>query len=264
VEPSQSTPSGAGARGRRQDQVEAQTVHGARTSLHVFLVLKCKVCGSNYVMADATHYSCSGYVNGRVCANGQRARRDVLESRLLTGIKTTLLSNRSVEAFKAKIMRALRRPGTDVNRIPKLENEIANYVDTIGQGLRSAALLERLRTAETELERLRTESKVVDVKAIMKLLPIAIARYRAMVEDIGNSGIDMQRARESLREMLGMIPVRPGADGVPIAELALNEVSLAAQGGSQIGLVAGGGFDLCIMHPLRLPIVPASLTHCPR
>jgi hypothetical protein len=29
-------------------------------------------------------------------------------------------------------------------------------------------------------------------------------------------------------------------------------------------LVAGGGFDLCITHPLRLPIVPASLTHCPR
>src|SRR5580700_7130078 len=29
-------------------------------------------------------------------------------------------------------------------------------------------------------------------------------------------------------------------------------------------LVAGGGFDLYIQHPLRLPIVPASLTHCPR
>jgi hypothetical protein len=25
-------------------------------------LLKCKVCGSNYVMADATHYPCSGYV----------------------------------------------------------------------------------------------------------------------------------------------------------------------------------------------------------
>jgi len=31
-------------------------------------ILKCKVCGSNYVMADATHYACSGYVNGRVCS----------------------------------------------------------------------------------------------------------------------------------------------------------------------------------------------------
>jgi hypothetical protein len=29
-------------------------------------------------------------------------------------------------------------------------------------------------------------------------------------------------------------------------------------------LVAGAGFDLCITHTLQLPIVPASLTHCPR
>jgi hypothetical protein len=81
--------------------------------------------------------------------------------------------------------------------------------------------------------------KVVDAKAILKLLPAAIGRYRALVEDLGNSRIDMQRARETLREMLGTIPVRPGADGTPIAELALNEVSLAAAGGSQIGVVAG-------------------------
>jgi hypothetical protein len=42
--------------------------------------------------------------------------------------------------------------------------------------------------------------------------------------------------------MLGIIPVRPGADGVPIAELGLNPVSLVAAGGSQIGLVAGDRF----------------------
>jgi site-specific DNA recombinase len=148
-----------------------------------------------------------------------------------------------VAAFKNKILRALRKPGTDANRIPKLEREVANYVDTIGQGLRSAALLERLRTAEAELEQLREDSKVVDVKAIMKLVPAAIARFRALIEDLGNSGVDVQRARETLREMLGIIPVRPGADGVPIAELALNEVSLAAAGGSQIGVVAGVGFE---------------------
>ena len=161
----------------------------------------------------------------------------------MTGIKTTLLSDQSVDAFKGKIMRALRKPGTDANRIPKLEREVGNYADAFGQGMRSAALLERLRTAEAELERLREVSKVVDMKAIMKLLPVAIGRYKAMVEDIGNSRIDIQRARESLREMLGVIPVRPGADGVPIAEMALNEVSLVAAGGSQIGLVAGAGFE---------------------
>jgi hypothetical protein len=69
-------------------------------------------------------------------------------------------------------------------------------------------------------------------------VPVAVGRCRAMVEDLGNSGIDMQRARETLVT----IPVRPGADGVPIAELALNEVPLLGAGGSQIGLVAGARF----------------------
>jgi hypothetical protein len=41
----------------------------------------------------------------------QRARRDGLERKLLIGIKTTLLSNASVESFKGKLMRALRKPG---------------------------------------------------------------------------------------------------------------------------------------------------------
>ena len=34
-------------------------------------------------------------------------------------------------------------------------------------------------------------------------------------------------------------------------------------GTDQLQLVATGGFDLYITHALALPIVPASLTHCP-
>ena len=157
-------------------------------------LLKCKACGSNYVMADATRYSCSGYVNGRIGANGQRMRRDLMESKLLTGSKTTLLSDESVSKFKTKMVRGLLKPGTDAHRIPTLEREVADYADAIGQGVRSSALLDRLRTAEDELDRLRAESKVVDVQAIMKLLPEAIGRYRAMVEDLGNSGIETYSA----------------------------------------------------------------------
>jgi hypothetical protein len=151
-------------------------------------VMRRQTVGSNYVMADATHYSCSGYVNGRICTNGQRVRRDVLEKNLLAGIKSTLLSDQGVEDVRGMIIRALQKPGTDANRIPKLEQEVANHADVIGQGIRSNALLEHLRTAETELARLRNQSKVVDVSAIMKLLPATIRRYWAIAGDLGNPG----------------------------------------------------------------------------
>jgi hypothetical protein len=66
-----------------------------------------------------------------------------------------------------------------------------------------------------------------------------------MVENLGNRPIDIEQARELIREITDRIPVRPGADGVPIAELSLNaEMPLGqlAVGSIQIGLVAGAGF----------------------
>ena len=206
-------------------------------------ILKCANCGSNYVMADATHYSCSGYVNGRVCPNGQRFRRDLMERLLLTAIRTDLLSPRSEERFKAKLMRRLRRPAVDSKRVKKLEAEVANITEVLAQGIRSPSLLERLQTSEAELERLEGAGKVVDLEAVLARVPAAMRRYREMVADLGDAPIDIGRAREVLREALGAIPVRPGADGVPVAQLALNETPLAAAAGavSQIGVVAGAG-----------------------
>jgi site-specific DNA recombinase len=42
-------------------------------------LLKCAECGWNLVMVDSRAYACPGYVNGRVCSNGRRVRRDKLE-----------------------------------------------------------------------------------------------------------------------------------------------------------------------------------------
>lgn len=225
---------------------------GGRAARHLFSsILKCKVCGSNYVMADATHYACSGYVNGKVCANGQRFRRDVMENRLLGAIRTELLSDASIERFKAKLMRRLRRPASDGARVRKLEGELANITDVLAQGVRSAALLQRLQATEAELERQRDAAKVVDVAAVMAMLPVAVGRYRQMVASLGESPIDVEQAREVIREIAYSISVRPGEDGVPVAELSLNDQMPLGQlvNGSQIDLVAGAGF---VTHRLSL------------
>jgi len=80
------------------------------------------------------------------------------------------------------------------------------------------------------------------VEAILAMLPIAVARYREMVKNLGNSPTDIEQAREVIRETTDQIPMRPGADGVPIAELSLNEsmpLGQLAVGSIQVGLVAG-------------------------
>lgn len=57
-----------------------------------------------------------------------------------------------------------------------------------------------------------------------------------------------------IRSIADHIPVRPGEDGVPVAELALNQqIALAAIGAvdNQIDLVAGAGFVMFRTSPER-------------
>ena len=155
-------------------------------------------------------------------------------------IRTELLSDASVERFKAKLLKRLHRASVDTGRIRKLEGEGANMVESIAQGMRSAALLARLQETEGELERLKAAARVVDVKAIMAAIPVAVANYRKWAAGLGTAPIDIEQGREIIREMASHIPVRPGADGVPVAELALNEaMPLGLAAGSDIGVVAG-------------------------
>ena len=52
-------------------------------------------------------------------------------------------------------------------------------------------------------------------------------------------GLNIEVGREIIRNIAGQIPVKPGADGVPVAMLALNPAQLAAASGSDIEMVAG-------------------------
>jgi hypothetical protein len=119
----------------------------------------------------------------------------------------------------------------DAARARKLEAEVANIADILAQGIRSAGLLERLQATEAELERLRAAAKVVDIEAILAAIPGAVARYREIVQDLGNSPVDIAQAREVIGGIADRIPVRPGEDGVPVAHVA--------RGCTQIGVVAG-------------------------
>jgi hypothetical protein len=135
----------------------------------------------------------------------------------------------------------------DAARVKNLETEVANITDVIAKGIHSPALLARLQAAEGELERLRAASRVIDVKAVMAAIPAAVARYRELVAGFGSkTPVDIEQVREVIRSIADRIPVRPGEDGVPVAELALNpQIALAAVGvvDNQIDLVAGAGFE---------------------
>jgi hypothetical protein len=85
---------------------------------------------------------------------------------------------------------------------------------------------------------------VIDIEAILAAIPAAVARYRELVENLGSkSPIDIEQAREIIRSIADRILVHPGDDGVPVAEISLNEqlpLARVAGGDFDIGVVAGG------------------------
>jgi site-specific DNA recombinase len=206
-------------------------------------ILKCRVCGSNYVLANTTHYACSGHVNGKICTNDVQAARAVLEQKLLDAIKKELLSDVSIEAFKAKIRRALLQPNASGPRIAVLEVELQNLIDAVAQGITSVSVIQRLQKTEAELQSLKDAEVVVDLGTPMAAIPKAVARYRAMVRDIGNSPLDIGASREVLKEMVGEIRLRPEPNYGLVAEVGLSESPIRSVACvNKIGLVAAARY----------------------
>jgi site-specific DNA recombinase len=174
-------------------------------------LMKCEACGSSFVMKDRFSYQCAGFVNGRVCGNGLRVRREVLEDRLLAGIRTELLSDESVERFKRSIRRALAHRPSDpaATRRKELQARVAHLADAIGQGLLSQALAKKLQDAEAELAALPEPTNVVKVDELLERLPQAVEKYRRMVGRLGDAPINVERGRELLRGLLGDIRIAP-------------------------------------------------------
>ena len=147
-------------------------------------LIKCELCGSNLVMENKRAYICSGYVNGRICSNNVRVRRDVLESRLTESIQRDLLRDEVIDEFRSRLGRALRQRDPTEGKRQELEREVRTIVDVIGKGLLSPALSARLQAAKRELAALPAAGCVVDVKQFLQLVDPAVEAYRKRIRNL--------------------------------------------------------------------------------
>jgi DNA invertase Pin-like site-specific DNA recombinase len=207
-------------------------------------LLKCELCGSSMVTSDGRGYMCSGYLNGRICTNNLRAPRLRAEARLLGTIKRDLLTDSAIAEFKRRLRRAMGRPDPTAQTRKRLEAEIEHVSDAIAKGLLSPTLARRLQEAEAALKALPA-APVMRLDDVLRALPHAVERYRSMVANFQEAPVDVPRARNELRALIGEIPVEPRGNRL-IAKLGLRMQPQTMQ----IGVVAGACFGICL---LRLP-----------
>ena len=175
-----------------------------RAPRHVFSGwLTCSECGARYTMVNARAYGCASYANGRAFTNGRLVRCDLVEDRLLAGIRSTLGSDEVLDEIERRVRKALatgHQIKPDVKRIAALKGQLDNLVSAVaGGGMRSSPAIGRKRAeVEAELEQLETtrptSAAIPPIINVRSRVRDALAQLPKLLES------DPERARAALRD----------------------------------------------------------------
>ncbi len=182
-------------------------------------LLKCGQCGGGFSKISKDHYGCSHARDRGTCTNRLIIRRDLLEQKVLDGLKEQLMAPELVAGFVAEYHRECNRliAATDqrlraeTDELAKVEKQINALVDAIKDGLRSAAM-------STELERL--EKRKVALHDVLvnhrptppRLHPRLADVYKAKVADLHaalNEPAIRTEAAEILRTLIEAVRLVP-------------------------------------------------------
>jgi site-specific DNA recombinase len=196
-------------------------------------------------MANARSYACASHLGGKACNNNIMVRRDLVEDRLLAGIRSTMGSDEVLDEIERRLRKALkgsREVKPDLKRVAELKVQVENLVNAIAAGgmRASHALGRKLADIEAELAELETvravPAVVLLVTGMRNRIKNALGKLTNLLEQ------DPERARAALRDAgVGpIITLRPATDGAYLnAEYDLEITPLRAVSGASETLVAG-------------------------
>ena len=87
-------------------------------------LLRCALCGANYIIADRYRYACASFLNRgeAVCRNRRRVTRQVLETTVLRGIREDLFTEEGFVFFRQEVRRVMterrHETRTQADRVP--------------------------------------------------------------------------------------------------------------------------------------------------
>ena len=182
-------------------------------------LLKCEVCGSNFVMRSYYQYGCGGNADRgpTVCSNNLRVSRTLAEEKILAGLQRDLFTQEGLDLFIKETTKLLterrRERKPDPSKLLKIEKEIANIAKAIKAGILTPTTKSELEKAEAERARLQRASED-RLDNVLTVLPRAKERYHALIEGIGAlSTKHLPQAREQIRTLVGDIWLKPSQEG---------------------------------------------------
>ncbi|MDZ5454446.1 recombinase family protein [Labrys sp. ZIDIC5] len=227
-------------------------------------LLACGCCGGAYTLTGANYYGCAGARNKGTCDNRRMIKREVLEVRVLEGLKQKLLHPDLIAAFVEEYRREYNASRqTETARRQALESElgrtrraIEQIVEAIADGMYHPSMKEKMATLESCKQAAEAELAAIPEETPLRLHPNLAAVYRRKVEQLAEAlnadELSRLEATESLRGLITAIRIIP-LDGEEMAIelaaiMALGDASAkkpraVSDGAYSRTLVAGAGFE---------------------
>jgi site-specific DNA recombinase len=237
----------------------------ARQPVHLLSnLLRCGACGGGFSTISQRHYGCSNARNRGTCGNLLTIRRDVLETSVLSGLKTHLMTPELAKEFAAEYHRELNRLNAiragkheQANaELGRIQREITAIIEAIKDGLRTPSMKTELLALEARKEAISAEIQQVPAP-LPRLHPKLAELYRQRVgrlhEELNRPELRAEAA-QALRALIEEVRLIPedGAlaidlvgDLAALLNLASDSKKPATLGrdGLQATLVAGIGFE---------------------
>lgn len=175
-------------------------------------VLTCGECGGRMSIVAGGRYGCAAHKTqgNTVCGNGITVSRHIVEDRLLSSIKTQLLTSENLDAFKLAASQAIdaRRASADTESLRKRLKEAVevrgNVLEAIKQGIATPAVREAMEAAESEIATLKKRVAQADTLNVSSILPRAVERYQQAVTQLQDTLTEqVEQARHIIKTLFG-------------------------------------------------------------
>ena len=257
---------------RVQNPAAPKTERARRARYLLSGLLQCGCCGSGYSMISNTRYGCSAARNAGTCQNHKTIQRSVVEERVLSGLKNSLMHPDMIREFIAEFQREMQkqrlstlsaRAGVE-HELDSVTKEINNIITAIAQGMFHPSMKARMDGLETDKARLATQLTDLPEPEPITLHPGLADTYARTIADLVtalNADDTREEAADILRGLIEKIVLLPDAAAPNGNAIALYGelgaiLSLCGAGDStnanahqvggrfgQVTMVAGTGFE---------------------
>ena len=207
---------------RVQNPAAPKTERARRARYLLSGLLQCGCCGSGYSMISNTRYGCSAARNSGTCQNRKTVQRSVVEERVLSGLKTTLMHPDMIREFIAEFQREMQqqrlstlsaRAGVE-HELDRVTKEINNIITAIAQGMFHPSMKARMDGLETDKARLATQLTDLPEPEPITLHPGLADTYARTIADLVtalNADDTREEAADILRGLIEKIVLLPDA-----------------------------------------------------